>query len=354
MLLSPHIRTVSIGVDSPLILGAFEIGVMVSIFLFGTVMFQAYIYWGGAKDDRLWLRILVVMVIFLELAHTISSCYALYIFTVQSAGLPELLKPGNTYPLALTPVFELLITALVQGFFTYRIHLLSGRRLVPGICAVLAVVRLGGGCVTAAESFVDVPRQPDGARYQFEFGWLITAAINVGVVLDVLITVALCYYIRRLYGAYSLPGGRRIIDKLVVWTIETGLITSLTSVAVGISVGLSLPARSPNIATGIQFATMKENFVWLALYTFLAKMYSNSLLASLNSRSISRKIVRVPLPIHAPPAPPPKDWLLPVVSIAPIRPTPAHGRGIQRRSQLDMPLGHWPLATGTPSAYDST
>ena len=57
----------------------------------------------------------------------------------------------------------------------------------------------------AAVTFLDVPREPDGFQVQAQYGWLITLTLNVGVVVDVLITAALCFYIRQLYNPYSLP-----------------------------------------------------------------------------------------------------------------------------------------------------
>ncbi|KAF7291373.1 hypothetical protein MIND_01281800 [Mycena indigotica] len=262
------LKMVPYGVESPLILGVLEIGVFVSVFLFGIVALQGYIYWRSAAEDRLWLRIFVGTLLILELAHTISACHAVYFFTILEAGVPELERVANSYSLAVTPVFETAITAMVQGFFTYRIYLLSGRKLIPGICASLGLARLVGGLAMAVEGVNDVPLQPNGFHYQNTYGWVITTALDIGVVLDVLITLSLCFYMRKLYDPYNLPGGEVLLDRMILWTIETGLITSLTSVTVVIA-----------------FTTMKYNYVWLALYTLLAK-------CNLNSRPSNRRIVR--------------------------------------------------------------
>lgn len=53
-----------------------------------------------------------------------------------------------------------------------------------------------------------------------------------------------------------------MIDRLVLWTIETGLITSLVAVLV-----ISF------------FLAMKETYIWVGLYTILASVNGNSLLA---------------------------------------------------------------------------
>jgi len=270
---------IAYGVDTPLILGVMEIGVFFSLVLFGIVVMQGYVYFHNCRSDRAGLKLLVGSLLFFELCHSVASCHAIYYFTVVLAGIPELKKAANSYSLSLTPVFETIITALVQGFFAYRIRLLSGRLHISLVCWVLCFLRFVGGIAMATEGFLDIPKEPDYFHLQDTYGWLITSALNVGVVLDLLITVSLCFYIRQLYTPYNLPKSEELIHRLITWTIQTGLITSLTSVAVVIS-----------------FQTMKHNFVWLALYTFLAKLYSNSLLVSLNSRPRHREIIRAPSP----------------------------------------------------------
>ncbi|KAJ7500033.1 hypothetical protein FB451DRAFT_1207286 [Mycena latifolia] len=270
---------IAYGVDTPLILGVMEIGVFFSLVMFGVVALQGYVYFRNCQSDRLGLKLLVGALLFFELCHSVASCHVIYYFTVVLAGVPELEKAANTYSLSLTPVFETIITALVQGFFAYRIRLLSGRIHLSLVCWGLCLLRFIGGMAIAAEGFLDIPREPDYFQLQDNYGWLITAALNVGAILDLLISASLCFYIRQLYTPYNLPRSEELIHRLVAWTIQTGLITSITSVAVVIS-----------------FQTMKHNFIWLALYTFLAKLYSNSLLVSLNARPQRREIIRAPSP----------------------------------------------------------
>ncbi|KAJ7289135.1 hypothetical protein C8J57DRAFT_1493591 [Mycena rebaudengoi] len=266
---------INYGVDSPLVLGVLELGVFFSLIMFGVVALQGYVYFRHCQSDRAGLKVLVGLVLVFELAHTVAAAHSIYYITIVTAGLPELEKPATTYSLSFTPIFETLITALVQGFFAYRIRLLSGRVSISVVCWILCVLRFVGGMGMAAVGILDVPTPP--FHIQDHYGWAITSALTVGVVLDLLITVSMCVYIKRLYTPYTLPKGEELIHRLISWTIQTGLITSLASVAVVIT-----------------FLTVKHTFIWLALYTFLAKLYSNSLLVSLNSRPSNRAFIRKP------------------------------------------------------------
>ncbi|CAK5274994.1 unnamed protein product, partial [Mycena citricolor] len=280
---TPFPMTISYGLASPQILGALEIGIMFSLVMFGVIALQAYTYFTqNCSTDRRWLKLFVGMVMFFELCHSVASCHALYYFTIDLAGVPEERKAANSYSLSITPVFETIITALIQCFFAFRIRILSGSLRLSVLCWALAAVRLGAGLTMSVVCLLDVPLEPNNYYLVETFGGIITAALVVGVVLDVIITIGLCVYIRRLSTSPTkMPdGSQQLVRGLISWAIETGLITSLTSVTVVIT-----------------FQTMKHDCtfyfgIWLALYTFLAKLYSNSLLVSLNARARHREYVR--------------------------------------------------------------
>ncbi|CAK5282970.1 unnamed protein product [Mycena citricolor] len=275
---APFPMTISYGLASPQILGALEIGIMFSLVMFGVIALQAYTYFTqNCSTDRRWLKLFVGTVMFFELCHSVASCHALYYFTIVLAGVPEELKAANSYSLSITPVFETIITALIQCFFAFRIRILSGSLRLSVLCWALAVVRLGAGLTMSVVCLLDVPLEPNNYYLVETFGGIITAALVVGVVLDVIITIGLCVYIRRLSTSPTkMPdGSQQLVRGLISWAIETGLITSLTSVTVVITLDNRFSAG-----------------IWLALYTFLAKLYSNSLLVSLNARARHREYVR--------------------------------------------------------------
>ncbi|KAF8209967.1 hypothetical protein K438DRAFT_2059150 [Mycena galopus ATCC 62051] len=181
------------GVDSPAVLGIMEIGVFLSLVMFGVVTLQGYIYFQNCRGNRTGLKLLVNVgsLLFFELCHSVASCHAIFYFTVFLAGIPELQKPANSYSLSLIPVFETIITAIVQSPSALEGILIP----TPGI-------------------------------------------------LDALIAVSLCFYIQKLYTPYNLPRGEELIQGLIAWTIETGLITSHLAGIIHLA-GETLNARSP-------------------------------------------------------------------------------------------------------------
>nr|GAT60573.1 predicted protein [Mycena chlorophos] len=302
--------TVSVGLDSPLILGVLEIGTFMSLFLAGVVAVQGYVYFLNCREDRYppSLRVFVAFILLLEFCHAIASVLVIFQFTVLEAGLPELAKPADTYSLSLTPVFETLITTSVQGFFGYRIYVLSGRMSVALACWVLCLVRFATGMSVAVVSFLDVPLEPDFFHLQDTYGWIISLALNVGVVLDIIMTGFLCVYTRRTYTPYigDIPRGQDVIQRLILWTIR--LVTrydysesfvpnlKLNQHDVGNSRNYNQCFAGPTQIQAdyfLQFQTMKNNFVWLALYTLLAKRQYGSLPRQAFSGKISKAQIAV-------------------------------------------------------------
>ncbi|CAA7270139.1 unnamed protein product [Cyclocybe aegerita] len=246
-------------------LGALSVGVLISSFLFGIVTVQAYVYYTRFPEDQMKLKILVAVVWLFELAHCISICHSLYSLTISHYGDPRaLVRPPSTLFLAI--IFSGVIGPLVQAFFAERVRVVSGQLIIPIICWTLSAVRLAMSLVAASEAF----QMTTLAQYQKEWKWLLTTVLAIGAAVDIIVAAALCYHL-RIQRSNSHEKTAMMIDKIIAWTIQTGLMTSLTGLVMLIC-----------------FLAMPGNFVWLAFFMFLARMFSNSLLASLNARSILR------------------------------------------------------------------
>lgn len=60
----------------------------------------------------------------------------------------------------------------------------------------MATLRLIGGIAVAVESYLDVPRVPNGIVMVTKFGWLITATFVLGALVDVVIALLQVWYLR--------------------------------------------------------------------------------------------------------------------------------------------------------------
>ncbi|KAF7336203.1 hypothetical protein MVEN_02168000 [Mycena venus] len=258
-------------------IGAYQIGVLISCVLLGVTTTQTYIYYSRFPEDPAILKALVAFVWVCEVAHAICVAHALYQFTILDYGHAERLFSRLPISLDTAVFFNALIEQSVLGFFSFRIYTLSMKLYVPILIVFLSSVRFLASMVT----FIITLRLPSLQSYNAHWSWLSIAQWSTSVVNDVVTTAALVIllYNRR-------TGVRRktiaLVDKIIVWTIETGMLTSATA-----------------IFMIIFYLTMKERMIWLGAFTVSSRMYSNSLLASLNSREALRSMNATQVSLHS-------------------------------------------------------
>ncbi|KAJ7635902.1 hypothetical protein B0H17DRAFT_1107338 [Mycena rosella] len=262
-------------------LGAYQIGVLISYVLFGVTTAQMYIYYTRFPEDSIQLKILVAFVWGCELAHTLCIGYGLYVWTISEYGHPELIFGHSNTSLAIAVVFSGLIGASVQGFFSFRIYSLSRKVYIPLFIWIISFWRLLSSILVLTGTLQS--STVEGAEGQW--GWALLASWSVSAANDLVITVALVTILIR-QRTYAQKRTVVLVDKLIAWTIETGMLTSACGILMLIC-----------------FVTMRNNYIFLAFFAVEARMFSNSLLASLNSREMLRAMNEVSAPISLPPLP---------------------------------------------------
>ncbi|KAF8215199.1 hypothetical protein K438DRAFT_1800866, partial [Mycena galopus ATCC 62051] len=115
--------------------------------------------------------------------------------------------------------------------------------------------------------------------YEVQWKWVLTTLWSVSIVNDLTVTATLVAILMgERDNAYKRTAA--LVDRLILYTIETGMLTSMSSIAV--------------LAC---FVAMPANFIWTTLFALNARVMSNSLLASLNSRTTLRAMEQVTLPL---------------------------------------------------------
>ncbi|KAJ7729756.1 hypothetical protein B0H16DRAFT_1734059 [Mycena metata] len=252
------------GFDPISTIGALQIGVFFAVCLFGAVTVQVALYYTRFPSDSNVLKGLVVLVWFLDFGHTFAICDAMYIMTVVQYGHPELLE---FVPDSLNAAILLsgLIGPLQQGWFAYRLYRFSHSYYLPLFCAFLSTCRAGGSIVLGT---IALGRMPV-LLFVEEWGWLVALLLILGVVTDIILVISLCFQLSTWRGD-GFQRMNRLVNRLMQWSIETGLITSFGAMSLLIC-----------------FVKMPDNWTevyWIAISLVLCKLYSNSLMFSLNAR----------------------------------------------------------------------
>ncbi|KAI0029254.1 hypothetical protein K488DRAFT_88895 [Vararia minispora EC-137] len=94
-----------------------------------------------------------------------------------------------------------------------------------------------------------------------------SASLGLGAATDIFTAMVLCYYLHTMRTGYRRSDS--LINRLIMFSVNTGALTSACSLSVL-----------------IVYQLLPTNFVFISLYFILCKLYSNSCLATLNSRSM--------------------------------------------------------------------
>ncbi|KAJ6454142.1 hypothetical protein C8R45DRAFT_1222910 [Mycena sanguinolenta] len=242
-------------------IGPLEIGIMVALFLSGLLTVQVILYFQRHRRDHRGVRFLVAFCACLDFLHTLAICHTLYTVTIIQYGEPQLLLVP---PLSLdtTILMSGFIGPLEQGWFTYRLYKLTKRLPLPIFCICLTIARFVGllGLSEIALHQYTLP------EYYQRASWLIEAILILSAVLDTTLAASLCYYL----SSWRLDKSRvmhKIVNQIMVWTVETGAVTILGALGVLIT-----------------FLTMKDNMIYMGFFLVQPKLFSNALLLSLHSR----------------------------------------------------------------------
>ncbi|KAJ7256254.1 hypothetical protein C8J57DRAFT_1721468 [Mycena rebaudengoi] len=240
-------------------LGPTEIGSVVGAFLFGAMTLQTYHYYRGFQNDSVLLRSTVAVVWLLELAHTVCAWHALYSQTVTFYGQPEYIS-SPPYSEEMTILFAAILYLIVQTFFANRARVLSKNWYIMAVASALNVLRF-----IATMGSLALLLHYRRVSILLEWRWLVSTALALGLSVDILITLSMCYLLQKLRSSES-ERTRNIVETLILWSIESTILTSGTS-----------------IMQIILFLT-RTDLVWTFFFIIQTKLFSNSMLASLNGR----------------------------------------------------------------------
>ncbi|KAJ3826351.1 hypothetical protein F5880DRAFT_111589 [Lentinula raphanica] len=233
-----------IGVYTPIF-----VGMLLDVFLYGIVVAQIYTYYRISKSDKLWIKLFVL---YLFVAETINS--------ISDIGLifePLLLKsddPNSTlntpWTLRFDGISTTIISTPVQIFMAWRIHIIMGTVIPAAGILLLSLSSLAGSIWLQFA----IQKTPQLAKLDDIHGapslWLISSAVA-----DVVISCCLVYGLTKRRSRFSFMKAQ--IDRII---------------------------RADNIV----FLSVSNTTIFLAWDLTVSKLYTSTLLSSLNARRSSR------------------------------------------------------------------
>ncbi|KAI8996243.1 hypothetical protein BD414DRAFT_408500 [Trametes punicea] len=272
--------------------GALFIGVLLSAVLFGVTMLQTFVYFQQYPSDRPWRKFAVSWLCFLDALHLALSAHFVYHYLVSNYANPDALS-HIVWSFKLRIVIDALVVCSVHTLYTLRLWTLLAiddhlapfgqearrwsqqkvtvhasatlwvmRRIVPWLVynrrhvshhALLPVM-----CYETIklDLFIDLLHAP----------WATFVPLGSSTVIDAVIASSLCYFLARCRPQSEPRNGP--IKTLIVYTVNTGIITSFCS-----------------LITIFMMVAYPRTFIPIAIEFLIIKLYINSYMAMLNART---------------------------------------------------------------------
>ncbi|KAF7367187.1 hypothetical protein MSAN_00978700 [Mycena sanguinolenta] len=244
-----------------LLTGPLFIGSLFNWSLLGTLVIQTYIYYSSGFKDSKWIKGLVIVTLSLDIVQTVFTIHAVWQILILGWGNPATFVelPWTAYTF---PVMSGAVAALVQFFFSWRIWVLGRNKIAYVVATVIdlvAVMQMVSGLVAGIQTaYIPIERVGE-LTPQFTI-WL-AGSFSA----DVIIVVSMLWILHVNKGGIAATDG--LIDRLMVRVIHSG---AITAVAAGVEL--------------ILYKRLSSTFVHDTPALFLGKLYSNVLLANLNTR----------------------------------------------------------------------
>lgn len=257
--------------DASVVIGPVQVFGLLSGALFGCLACQSYVYFAKFTSDCLALKATVSAVLLIQLGHFVCITSMLWTMTVSTYGDPSQL---NVFPLAADMVILLssFTVSIVQSFYAFRLWKLTRNVSLPILCQTFSVVAQISTFVLSARAF----SMTDLTTFEASQSLAIMLAFSARAVCDWITTAGIAWNLKKKRGS-DIIDTTTMIDRLIYWTIETALITSLLAVAVI-----------------ILFLILKQNYVWFGAWLMWPNVIGNCMLISLNRRLLLQETRRVP------------------------------------------------------------
>ncbi|KAJ7087214.1 hypothetical protein B0H15DRAFT_303484 [Mycena belliarum] len=245
-----------------LILGPIINGAFFTVFFFGLICMQTINYLRLYPNDILLIKCTVLFLWILQLAYTICICQGAYTMSVTDFGqIFSLLY--TPWGLNIAVVIGSLVDHSVQAFFVARIYKATGA-LYLSIFLWLTVAFLQGvSLMLAAEAIMSDSITLVGEKWQ----WLLTVLFFGDASLDILNACVLCYYLKVQSRTTFSQTTAALIDQLILYTLQTGLITSFVA-----------------LGAAIAFRVAPKDYIWTAFFMAMPGSFLSALLANINNR----------------------------------------------------------------------
>ncbi|KAJ7278815.1 hypothetical protein C8J57DRAFT_1304600 [Mycena rebaudengoi] len=241
------------------------IGFAVATTAYGISVLQTYLYYRNYPKDSLILKTTVGALWLFDTMSTILVAHSMYTYIVTNFG--NLAVDGLIpWSFALENGMNTMTTITAQCFYAWQIWTVSQSIIVTGGILLIAFTSFGLAIYITVRCFRD-PRVASLGEESFQS---ISGPVQgLAAACDIVITLALIWFLRSKRSRSGIRTTREMIDTLILFAVCRGILTAIAQIMF-MSLNVALPNRT----------------FWMPFHQVVGKLYVNSVIASLNVRRV--------------------------------------------------------------------
>ncbi|KAK0506642.1 hypothetical protein EDD18DRAFT_38940 [Armillaria luteobubalina] len=251
------------GMNVLLLAGPLLLGYMWGSCLYGVLLVQFCLYYHQCNDPR-GVKIFVWLLFVVETTFAAFSNIAAWNNFGKDWGNTDTLYSIDWSWKPLTPLNGF-IALMAQSFYVWRIWILTRNHWTCIIIECIAVMQ----CAVAFYLGITVVSRKGIIQDLHSVNPIISLWLLSSAACDLMITASIVSVLWRARANSKFRSTSKVVTKLIWYTIETGLITSLAVI----------------LQLTLWLTSSQYNFHFICFFT-VGKLYSNTLLATLNSRAL--------------------------------------------------------------------
>ncbi|KAH9884532.1 hypothetical protein C8Q73DRAFT_360994 [Cubamyces lactineus] len=204
--------------------GVVVLGGVLGVMLYGVTLHQVYRYLTMYPADRTSLKVFVIILLILETWHIVVWLAAGYHYNIEGHFTNEA-SLGGHWSLRLAILATTVPIGVTQCFYAWRVYLIGPhyKWLVTPALSCLVIYQ-GFAFAAGIKAFQVTNTVADFER----LSWLVAIACGLSSITDVTLAATLVFVLHRCR-VQGLRSSRTdtILDTLIKYTINTGLLTSI-------------------------------------------------------------------------------------------------------------------------------
>ncbi|KAI0335709.1 hypothetical protein GY45DRAFT_1366333 [Cubamyces sp. BRFM 1775] len=253
--------------------GVMLLSTIIAAALYGVSVLQALYYYDKFPEDHWAMKTAVAVLWALDTTSIVLDSHAVYYYFIANFNNPPALLK-EVWSIQVEEIVTFSAVLIAQIFFIQRIYQLRPYLwYIPMFQGIIAIASYALIIVIEVQIF-----QNDlwDAIPTPQFNDPIIANWLTGLIVDVSIAVVLCWYLWS-EKSYIRKKTHRMVNKIMIFSVNRGAF-----------------AAGAQLLTFVTKFVAPQKLVWLAFHNVLCKVYTNSMLATLNSRVALRNMMMDP------------------------------------------------------------